>query len=111
MNNEYDCFPICLLMRKSNIARVNVKVDCSLCGLCLPTSLAGMEDMMYVLVSLQATAVPPISLLEPKCHFQNFKFQNSWFRIDKAGEKVTGSRVVFVVSSQISCQQFHLEEE
>lgn len=35
------------------MARVNVKVDCSPFGLGLPISLAGNEDMMYVLLSLQ----------------------------------------------------------
>lgn len=46
MNKELDCFPICLLMRKNSMARVNVRVDCSPFGFGLHTSLAGIEDMM-----------------------------------------------------------------
>lgn len=46
MNKELDDFPICLLIRKNNMARVNVRVDCSPFGLGLPISLPGMEDMM-----------------------------------------------------------------
>lgn len=46
MNKELDCFPICLLIRKNNMARVSVRVDCSPFGHGLPISLTGMEDMM-----------------------------------------------------------------
>lgn len=69
MNKEFDCFPICLLIRKNNMAKVNVKVDCSPFGLGLPVSLAGIEDMMYFLVSLQARAAFLVALLEYKCSF------------------------------------------
>lgn len=87
MNKEFDCFPICLLMRKNNMARVNVKVDCSPFGLGLPISLAGMEDMMYFLVSLQARAASPVALPDCTCQFQHFDFQNglscSQIKLDK----------------------------
>lgn len=66
MNKEFDCFPICLLIRKNNIARVNVKVDCSPFGLCLPISLAGMEDMMLFLVSFKTRAASLVTSLKPK---------------------------------------------
>lgn len=39
-------------MRKNNIARVKVRVDCSPFGLGLPISRAGKDDMMDVLLVL-----------------------------------------------------------
>lgn len=72
MNKEFDCFPICLLMRKNNMAMVNVKVDCSPFGLGLPISLPGIEDMMYFLVR----AAFLVALLEFKSTFWHIHFQN-----------------------------------